>query len=248
MDCKHARLLVEMAHPIATELDARDAEELAAHLAQCPDCGPWADQEGRIDDHLGTAIRAVPVPADLQMRIKRRLSVERDARHISWIRRGAAAAVVLLAVGLSSAVYWHQKPKPDLDQFAHDVGSIVSSQELVESWFAERKIKMIAPPRFDYSNLKSQGLVEFQGRSVPCLFFVYSGPQARFRGAFAQVLVLSDRQFNLDEVRDQPAPQASQHHIKILELAGNPTVLFLVVTEEAALEALFFKNHVDGNE
>ena len=93
MDCKTARLLLDFARPLCPELDTADAEALHSHLAECPECGPFAAGERRIDGHFGRAVRDVPVPEHLRDRLVKRLAVERDA----WYRRRllpAAPAVV----------------------------------------------------------------------------------------------------------------------------------------------------------
>ena len=80
-------MLLEVAHPLATELEANETEALAAHLADCPDCGPWAEAEHRIDEKVGVAMRDVAIPDGLQQRIVRRLGVERDAWWRARVKR-----------------------------------------------------------------------------------------------------------------------------------------------------------------
>src|SRR5207244_393513 len=117
MDCNNARLLLEVAHPLANELDARDTAELAGHLADCPDCGPWAQNEHRVDEALGKAMRAVPVPSGLALKIVRRLHVERDAWYRGWAVRAAGIAAALLLLLWGSWAFWlGKKATVDLDR------------------------------------------------------------------------------------------------------------------------------------
>ena len=199
MDCKNARLVLEVAHPLATELDACDKEELASHLADCPDCGPWAESEHRFDDHVGKALRAVPVPAELSHRIMGRLQAER----LTWyrlriVRATSVAAVLLLAIWLSWALWWSRKPAVDWNGFGQTVDQMLYTAQQVEDSFANQGVTMTAPPQFDYRNLQSFGLRDFQGQQVPYMLFLSPGSKDR-PPALAEVYVLSGLQFNITE-------------------------------------------------
>src|SRR5262249_43950502 len=100
MDCKNARLLLEFARPQCAELEATDAEALERHLADCPDCATLAQYERRLDERLGQAMRAVPVPQDLRKRLLNRLAVERDAWYRRWLVRAAGLVGAAAAIGL----------------------------------------------------------------------------------------------------------------------------------------------------
>ena len=102
MDCKHARMLLDVAHPLATELEAVETEALAAHLAECPDCGFAAEAERRVDEKFGAAMRDVPVPDGLQQRIVRRLQGERDAWWRARVFRAASAAAAPISATIRS--------------------------------------------------------------------------------------------------------------------------------------------------
>src|ERR1700730_9516266 len=104
MDSKNARLLLHFAPPRRAELEAGEVEALESHLADCPDCGALAQHERRLDDHLGQAVRDVPVPPAVRSRLLAPLAVESDAWYRRWVLLGAgfvaaAAAVVLLVWG-----------------------------------------------------------------------------------------------------------------------------------------------------
>src|SRR5436305_2225163 len=101
MDCRTTRHLLEFARPRASELDDLDQDALNGHLAVCPDCDTMARAEREADQHLGQAIREVPIPQGLRERLMRRLRDERKAWYRRWLARGLlagfAAAVVLVA-------------------------------------------------------------------------------------------------------------------------------------------------------
>src|SRR5262249_18708098 len=131
MECNHARLLLEVAHPLATELEAPERQELAAHLAECLECGAWAEAERRVDEKFGTAMRDVPVPDGLQQRIVRRLNVERDAYWRRLIlRSGSIAAALLLACLVGYAAWFSKKPAVDIISLHQEVNDIPYSAEL----------------------------------------------------------------------------------------------------------------------
>ena len=130
MDCNHARLLLEVAHPVATELEAPERKALAAHLADCPECGTWAEAERRADEKIGAAVRDVTVPEGLKQGIVRRLNAERDAFYRRWLVRAAGvAAALLLTVWVGYAAWFGRKPAPELELFAQQVDLPVGAPE-----------------------------------------------------------------------------------------------------------------------
>jgi hypothetical protein len=246
MDCKNARLVLEVAHPLATELDARDKEELAGHLADCPACGPWAESEHRLDDHLGKALRAVPVPAELSRRIMDRLQVERLAWYRVRILRAALVTVVLLlAIWLSWALWWSRKPVPDWNGFGQTVDQILYTAQQVEDSFANQGVTMTAPPQFDYRNLQSFGLRDFQGQQVPYLLFLSQGTKDR-PPALAEVYVLSERQFDIAETPRHLGLAEGRKTMRILRHSdpAHQNVLYLVVFPTGTpLDHFFLPEH-----
>src|SRR5437899_263959 len=111
MDCRTARQLLDFARPRRPELDAAELEELEAHLADCPDCGPLAQAERQIDSRLGQAMRAVSVPEDLRNRLLTRLGSERTRqtrKRRRWLAVPAAAAALLLVTWIG----WKLLEKP----------------------------------------------------------------------------------------------------------------------------------------
>jgi hypothetical protein len=238
MDCNHARLLLEVAHPIATELDARATEQLAAHLLSCPQCGAVAESDRLADEQLTKAMVDVPVPVDLKFRLLNRLHKERDAWYRGWLVRGVGvAAALLLAVGLTFATWRSHKPEPNWQVLAADANDVLHTPELVKEAFKAKGIAMEAPDRFDYNKLDSWGIADFQGKRVPYLLFFHKDGD---KSAIAKVYVLSERDFNLDAA--QKPPVISQQSISLLTFAAQPGYLYVVVhTPGSDLKKVFFK-------
>jgi hypothetical protein len=241
MDCNHARLLLEVAHPIATELDARTTEQLAAHLLSCPQCGVLAESGRLADEQLTKAMRDVPVPVDLKFRLLNRLRKERDAWYGGWLLRGVGvAAALVLAVGLSYATWRSHKPEPNLEILAADTNQALHSPDLVKQAFKAKGVTMEAPDPFDYNKLDSCGMAEFQGKRVPYLLFIHNGDNKNPVAAKAMVYVLSDRDFNLDAAQ-KPMPGTSQPGISQLTFAAQPGYLYVVVHTPGRKLEEFFK-------
>jgi hypothetical protein len=246
MDCKTARLLLDFARPLCPEMEPADAEALQGHLAECPECGPFAMQERRLDDHLGRAMRDVPVPADFKQRLLNRLSKQRDAWWRRWlVRGGAAAAAVLLAV--AGTWYLWPLPSPNAEQVqAEQAEKPFADEEKVASYFRQQGFGHLSlPTQFDFKNLKDFYVQEFQGRRVPAL--VFEGKEDNGMGmpstpVYAKVLVLQDRQFNLRDLRDYPRAESGMPKVQMFEQAGDPHLVFLVIYNANNLVVTFFRN------
>jgi hypothetical protein len=202
MDCKNARLLLEFTHPGSAELDAAEKEALHQHLAECPDCAAQAREERRADEHLGRAVRDVPVPAGLRERVLKRLTVERDAAYRRLIVRGVAAAAALLLAGWLGYVWWsNQLPaitSNTINQLA-DWKRSRTREDVIKGFKDDYGIAVNPPDQFKYNLLDSYNLevLPKMDRPVPHLLFVSTGePGGRKE---AHVYVLSNRQFDLQE-------------------------------------------------
>jgi hypothetical protein len=244
MDCKTARLLLDYARPQPAELAGADAAALEGHLAHCADCDALARGERQLADALGRAIRAVPVPDGLHDRLLRRLAVERRR----WFRRRLApvAAVAAVFLVLVTWLAWRRPPlpAPDPDGAVEGISlrdNARRSPEKVEEWFHANHPDrpMLAPREFEqrplnYGLLTSIGLADFQGQRVPLLLFGDAQKQAR-------VYVLSTRNFNLDELKQQPTkdskgytfaarpcPEDPDHIVYVFIYSGNTMDPFLI--------------------
>jgi hypothetical protein len=219
MDCQSARLLLAFARRPAECVDPGEQVALRQHLNQCPDCAALAHDESRTDAALGEALREVPLPAGLEQRILTRLAAERRFP----IGRTAAAAALLLAVGLAGFAFFHVRPSLQMPQIVALVEQkSLKDPDKVEEWFQAQGIEMQAPRQFRYDKFRDCDVVRFQGRLVPMLLF-----HDPAREVLAQVYVLSARQFRLD---DLAGAERQSHTISILpQPAENPEVVYLVV-------------------
>jgi hypothetical protein len=229
MDCKTARLLLNFARPLSTELEASDAEALHGHLADCPTCGPQAEAERLADDRIGQAVRAVPVPDGLRERLLARLAAERDARHWRWLRWGSGIAAALLVTGLLGWALQSRQLRPIPNP--EDVGTSLVEQrgadpDLVQRAFQSQGVRTVLPRSLDYQRyLAFYNLIEFQGKTVPQLVFLNP------RGESAIVRILSDQQFDLASVHQlvkQPY-DSGELTVKIMTDPGNPHFAYLVI-------------------
>ena len=126
MDCSNARLFLHFNRPGSNDLDGPEAEELNSHLAHCSECNALAQAERRLDQHIGRAMRDVPIPEGLRTQILNRVAAERGEWYRLWAARAAraiagVAALVLVCVGVW---WWWTKPPSTIN--AQDVASALS--------------------------------------------------------------------------------------------------------------------------
>jgi hypothetical protein len=207
MDCSNARLLLAFARPRANELPHPEAAELRHHLDTCTECAAHASAERRADDHLGRAVRDVPMPNGLKGRLLERLKAERGPARRRWVARVAGvagvAAALLLGVGLWALLSRGRPTTVDLAVWQGQVANKTSNDpNWIEQWFQDTHGVVMATPRsLDYSLLVSYDLVTLpDGKQVPKLLFV--------RGQHRLVVyVLDSRQFS---VPDRPVEESLQ--------------------------------------
>lgn len=202
MECRTARLLLDFARPRASELEAAEAEELQNHLAGCPECRALARAEHQADELLARAMRDVPLPPDGQARLQQRLDAARAALYRRWLARrardAAVAAVLLLAAWLGYAHWAGGRRQVDVEKVTEAIDDLRGERrEQLEQWFSQHyHIKTVLPGDFNYAFLVARSRQDFMGTAVPCLVFV--------RGtSFAEVLVLSGKQFDLPALPQQ---------------------------------------------
>jgi Putative zinc-finger len=204
MDCRTARLLLDFHRPRAGELPAEEAVELERHLAGCADCDAAGRALRRLDDHLGPAVRDVPLPDGLRERLLSRLREERStrlSRRVGWTLRGAAVAAVLL---VGTLLWLHfRTPEPvklDLTRLSQEEGEIdrLKSPESVALRFKEKHHIMMVPPPFDYTSLVDCDVADVQGKRVPRLLFYRDPGPEKGDITRATVYVFSRDQFDLD--------------------------------------------------
>jgi hypothetical protein len=247
MDCNHARLIFQTAHPLATELDPRESAELSAHLADCPDCGSWAASERRIDQHLGKAMRDVPIPAGLHLQILRRMGSEQRGRRATWVRRLAVAAALLFAVlGYAGyRVWWGPKPQPDIAEILADcsVGQGPFNQKTVEQWFTQQGLSIYAPPDLNYALLQSLSVEQLQGSRIACMLFRFQ--KGANRPVLAKVFVLTDKQFDLKTPAQNMVPSFEHRRVEVWDETRVAGVRYVMICSEEDGAGHFFERTRD---
>ena len=230
MDCKTARLLLEVAPPRKAELDEAEAGALHAHLVECVVCRGLADEERRIDEHLGAALRSVAVPAGLRERLHRSLEAEEAARRSTQRRRLVSWTAAAAAVVLSGVLWWLMRPLPvpNLEQ-VHAESLPRSAAEAEQRW-AEMGVPTAAPPLFNYQWLAACQLVEFQGHSrVPHLLFLRDRERA-------EVYVLSSKRFDVQALTAQGRLDSGGYTVEVHAHPFDERIVFLVKYTGGSLE------------
>lgn len=230
MDCRTARLLLDLARPTPAELGTDEAEALDAHLAECPECGALARAERQADARIAVAMRAVVVPTGLRGRILTRLEQDRPNRVRDWLRRPAAAVAAAAAVLLVLAGSWYwlaSRPRPlDVDAILELAQETPRRAEDVSTFFANRYgIRTEAPEEFNYNWLASCSLGVVQGKIAPEMLFV--------RGSlYARVYILTRGQFDLDQARTS----SGGYTVEVRPHPRDPRIAYLVVYPGETLE------------
>lgn len=200
MDCTTVRTLLGFAR--AGELDDAERGALQQHLDACADCAAHSQSEQRFDDALAAAMPRVPVPSGLKTRVLIALTQARRPRPWPWL---AAAALLLLAVGLGWYLWFRPAAELDYAQAAWEVDvKTAATPEKVEELFRERGFAIQAPREFNFELLDSFDDVEFQGRRVPRLTFLFRGDRDN-RASLAHVYVLSTSHFQGQDYRESTA-------------------------------------------
>jgi anti-sigma factor (TIGR02949 family) len=196
MECHEVRVLLALTRR-GDAIDPTERAALQQHLDACPDCAAHSQSEQVVDAALGSAMRAVAVPAGLQARLLTRLTASRPRR---WPKVAAAAAAVLLAVGIASSIWWAVHRPTPIDTYIASMeitGRHSISPVEVQQWYAERGIEMETWHQIDHQYLWTFDIVEFRGRRVPKLIFYRDD-----RNAIAQVLVLRTKEFDTHDLQD----------------------------------------------
>src|SRR5262249_37186855 len=148
--CRMARLLLEFTHPGGSELRPAEAAELETHLHTCLECDAAARTDRRVDEHLGRAVREVPLPVGLRQRVMDRLARDRAVARRRWAFRavGSAAAVFLVALSwwVWAVVSVPALPVETINRDAHTF-QISRDSENVTQWFQEKYHVNVEAPR-----------------------------------------------------------------------------------------------------
>lgn len=203
MDCKTARLLLDFIRPQSGELDSAELAAFEQHLAGCPECDSLARSERAVDHALAKAMRAVEVPVGLRNRLLERLERERGDVYLRWFgHAGRVAAAAALVCAVVWGIYaWNQAHLPEVNmegawEQALNARYSPPGQEFLAAYFRRHGYLGSVPENLNYRSLVYYGMGEFQGRQVPRMIFV--APQGTPKaGAYAEVLLLAPKQFNL---------------------------------------------------
>lgn len=220
MECHDVQQLLAFVNRPSEELDTAERNALCEHLAACPDCAARLQADRRADEAFGPMMRNVPVPADLKQKILRRVSSERTRPWKTWL---AAAAIVLL--GVSGAVAWIAKPKPEvtLDTLMAVLAMEQMEDEALDDYFKSIGMSVRVPRQMNYRFLTSVDSVDFNKRKVAKLSFSRTD-----QPAVADVIVLSEEQFRLSNLpQDERELRGNTTSIRIWREANNPGFVYV---------------------
>jgi len=223
MNCREALFFLRFRRPGvpgAGELAPEDAAALDRHIGSCPACAAEARTAAAFDAAIGSAMRAVEVPAGLRERLFVAASVQRGTR----LRRrtyqfAALAASLFLVIGLAAGIFTATRPEPDafalverasrlevtmrFDPNMNFVGAgfdqAQTNETALNAWLKAERLPALPQPdgqSFDMSLIVSQHWEDVQGRQVPVVLF-------RGRdGGFAKVYAFRSTQFNVKHLED----------------------------------------------
>jgi hypothetical protein len=214
-------MLLEFARPRAGEMEPAEVDALDAHLAGCADCAALARDARCFDDALGKAMRQVDVPDRLKATLHAKLDADHADRHrrrmFRAVRSIAAAAAVLILFGAAYA-WWRHHTRPEVtgDQVLAEVRKPRDdgppSPEQLDEAFRKMGVTTAVPREMKYDYFMFHSLADFQGYQVPSLVFLQKSRQR-----YAQVLILSDRQFNFKKLGNYQSPHdVAYENVKVV--------------------------------
>jgi hypothetical protein len=212
-------------------MTSEDAADVTAHLAGCDACRHTTVAEERTDEILARAMRAVPEPTGLRDRLLARLARERRRWYRRLDVRIAAAAAVLLAVGVG---IWCVQPGPapvNLAELAARLERMPTNAEQAELALSAPGRPVQVPDDFNYGLLVHCGPTQFQGRLTPTLDFqtVDARPGAPVV-YHARIYILSDSQFDLKALESHSLAPAGPYNIEIRRSLDGRTAYLIVFT------------------
>jgi hypothetical protein len=241
MDCRTARLLLDLNRPAGRELDGDETQALESHLAACSECSAIARSERQFHQQLGRAMCLVEAPPGLRTSILAKLDKDRGDLYRRQVAKSLRIAVGVAACLLVAYLLWNYRQTKRPELYAESVRDSFLRQQLekptkgkVEEWFQqEHGVRIDAPMEFNYNCLVSYDLSSLEGKKVPLLLFF--SPDRR---SWARVLVVSDAQFNLDSLQDKFTSDSGEltvqiwkpedgHHAYIIIFTGRELKPFL---------------------
>ncbi|MBI3408562.1 MAG: zf-HC2 domain-containing protein [Planctomycetes bacterium] len=230
MECSSARLLLNFQRP--GELDADERQAFKQHLDICPDCAAQSRSETQLDRALARAMQAVPTPASLRARILANLRPRRPVP-LPWI---AAAACLLLALGVGTFVWLNHRPQFDHNSFMTEMDMKSGDFDTVLAVFHGEGIPVAIPPQFNPSYLGFYDTQIVQGRKVAHLLFHFPGNNDN-RPAIAHVFVLPKSTFNIGEL---PSQESRSNHT--FEFWNHGNFVFAIMHTGGSLTPFLLRN------
>lgn len=240
MDCIHARLVMVLHSRQSQELDADARAALEQHLEVCADCLAWSNQESRVDEAIGAAVRAVPAPAALPSKILHQLEQRRPWRRGPWI--SAAAACLLMSMSIGGYVWFSEKPELTMT----DIQVAISIQESatpydVEQYFADRSMPIKVPEDFRFEFYQGHSIADVQGHKVPCIDF-FSQNDQQSNAALARVYVVAKDRFQVEDIiaalKAGPIVM-SKHRIEARDFPDHPAYVYVIVYTGSTSQPFF---------
>lgn len=202
MDCNTARVYLQ--------LGGLDADELHEHLGLCTACTHLAQDQKRLDDHLGQAMRAVEVPRGPKQELLLRLAAEHGARQRRWagyaVYGALAAATVVLAWGLYT-LWGGGKPVIYGEEVVHNFNILRPDQDACNFLLNKLGARGGAPSFVNYAFLIGEpSLAILPGTQddkspvrVPQFFFAHEDRKGKAERQ-AVVYVVPRRQYTVEDV------------------------------------------------
>jgi len=228
MDCVNVRLLLTLSGRNLGELDPADRDALHGHLKTCPACTARAQADKAFDDVVGPAMLAVPIPFALKRDLLSRVKAHRKWRPVPWL---AAAAALLLGIGAGGLWWSTNQPLtidfPSFSQYTAFVSAESARDLQAADWFRERNLPFEFPHQLQADYLQSYDAVQYQGRTVPRLFF-YAPADDTQRAAMGYVYVLHRDRFTLADA-NHTRQDFSAHTVQVLQSPEESKFIFVVI-------------------
>jgi hypothetical protein len=233
MDCNLARSLLPFIRRGGIDLESPDIVALERHFTECPSCAAAGAAGQSFDSALARAMRDVPVPAGLSVKLSAGLRAARWARYSRLALGSTLAGMLLLGAGWAYSQW--RRPVLDAGQLAqqtYQLNGLARTDEEARSaasdWLRLIDDRLQAPTEFNYKLLAFADRSALQGLTrVPTLVFA--------RGdATMRVYVVRERTFqNLGDVREEVGGCT----VETRRYDNLPGWVFILVTSGASPDA-----------
>jgi hypothetical protein len=239
MDCRTARLLLDLNRSDGNELDGEEAQALESHLAVCPECSGLARTERQFHQQVGRAMCQVQAPPGLRDGILRRVNKERGDYYRRQVGRSLRVAVGVAACMVVAFLIWNLQgvKKPYLNVAAlrdgiYEQQLFDPTPEKINEFLADHQVA--APPKFDYKYLVEYGMKECQGKQVPFLLFVRpeQNPLQRDGNLSARVYIVSDKQFDPQSLQTEARTGTGGYSTEVWRPSGANYAYVIIYTGE----------------